>query len=150
MMKRYKALTLFFSLSIFTIFLDQFSKYITQDIISTDIIKGFFSITYTKNTGAAFGLFQGQHLLLTIISLTICIMIIYLSMSGNIPYKIIPQTASALIFGGAIGNLIDRIMLGYVRDFLSVWIWPNFNIADIAITLGAITLMIYIIKKEKT
>ena len=58
------------------------------------------------------------------------------------------HTSIAIIFGGSIGNLIDRIRLGYVIDFIDLKIWPSFNIADAAITLGAIGLIYYMIKKK--
>jgi signal peptidase II len=105
---------------------------------------GFFEIIRVPpNTGAAFGLFQGQSSVLTIVSLVAIVAIlcyalfIYrrLPLLDNMPNRI----AIGLILGGTVGNLIDRLRFGGVTDFISVgsW-WPAFNIADSAVTVGVI------------
>ena len=106
---------------------------------------GFFRITRLHNTGAAFGLFQGQSLLLTVITLiVVAILLVY----GFIVYHRFPlfgnlldQFAFGLVMGGAVGNLIDRIRLSYVIDFIDFGFWPTFNIADSAVTVGVIILI---------
>jgi len=103
---------------------------------------GFFQITPVHNTGAAFGLFQDHSFALTIVALVgITALLLYalfiyrrFPSLDNMPTRV----AIGLILGGTVGNLIDRICLGYVTDFIRIGIWPAFNIADSAITIGAI------------
>lgn len=104
---------------------------------------GFFQLTHVHNTGAAFGLFQGQLFALIIVSLVV---ITVLLLYAFFIYRRFPflddrlsKSALGLILGGTVGNLIDRIGFGGVTDFISVgtW-WPAFNIADSAVTVGVI------------
>ena len=103
---------------------------------------GFFRIIHTHNTGAAFGLFQGHTFALTIVAfVSITVILLY----GLFIYRRFPildnrlgRLALGLILGGTVGNLIDRLHLGYVTDFIDVGIWPTFNIADSAIVVGVI------------
>ncbi|MFT4305100.1 MAG: signal peptidase II [Candidatus Woesearchaeota archaeon] len=131
-----------FIISLIIIILDQLTKIITKNIDFE--IFSFFGFIYTTNTGAAFGIFKEQTTLILFLSIMIIGALIYF----------IPQIEKenylgySLLLGGAIGNLIDRIFLGYVRDFISIWIWPVFNIADIAISIGIILIIINEIKKE--
>ncbi len=108
----------------------------------------FFSIKYTQNTGAAFGILEGGNNWLLLVNIAVLIFVTYY-------YYTIQKTKDALlklglifIFAAAAGNLIDRLFLGYVRDFISVWIWPTFNIADASGCIGAALLIIYMIKEE--
>ena len=118
---------------------------------SFEVIKNFFYITYVKNTGMAWSLLNNQTLLLTIISAVVVIFIVYYICTNklNTMYKVI----YGLILGGAIGNLYDRIMFQYVRDFLDFYIFgynfPVFNIADSALTIGIFLLLIQFIREEK-
>ncbi len=106
---------------------------------------GFFRITHLHNTGAAFGLFQGQSFILTIVALIgVAVLLVY----GFVVYHRFPwfenllsRFALGLVLGGAVGNLIDRIRLGYVTDFIDFGFWPAFNIADSAVTVGVIILV---------
>lgn len=109
------------------------------DQISKFIVKKYF--TYTTNTGAAFGILQNQNILLMIISIIALIIFFYFSKD----YDILPL---GLLIGGTLGNLIDRIFYGYVIDFINLNIWPSFNIADSANTIGIILLILYSIKKK--
>ena len=131
-----------FILSFIIILLDQITKILTTNI-NIEIFS-FFSLSYTKNTGAAFGIFKEQTLLIIFLSIMIIGALIY-----YFP-KIEKENyfAYSILLAGAIGNLIDRIFLGYVRDFISIWVWPVFNIADIAITIGIIIIIYNEIKKE--
>ena len=103
---------------------------------------GFFQITHVQNTGAAFGLLTDQSVLLAVVaSAGVVLLLVYalffhrrLPFLNNIPGSL----ALGLILGGTIGNLIDRLLRGHVTDFISVSIWPDFNIADSAVTVGAI------------
>lgn len=116
---------------------DQLSKWIVRSAFlpqqSLPILPGVLHLTYARNTGAAFSLFQGQAAALVIISVIV---------AGWIGWELLrhPRRAPVLplgmILGGAIGNLIDRLRFGYVEDFIDLRVWPVFNVADSAITLG--------------
>ena len=100
----------------------------------------FFGIVHTTNTGAAFGLFRGQSFALTIVA---AVGIVVILLGVLLIYRHFPHlnrwlsiVALGLVLGGTIGNLIDRIYLGYVTDFISIGIWPNFNVADSAVVVG--------------
>ena len=115
---------------------------------------GFFRITHLHNTGAAFGLFQGQLFILTVIAL---IGVIVLLIYGFVVYHRFPwfenllnRFALGLVLGGAAGNLIDRIRLGYVTDFIDFGFWPAFNIADSAVTVGVIILVYSLLRLART
>ncbi|MFC2013290.1 signal peptidase II [Chloroflexota bacterium] len=103
---------------------------------------GFFQLNHISNTGAAFGLFQGQSFALTIVAL---IGVGALLFYAVLVYRRFPllnsklgKSALSLILGGTIGNLIDRLLLGRVTDFIDFGFWPAFNVADSAITVGVI------------
>ncbi len=105
---------------------------------------GFFRIIHTHNTGAAFGLFQGQSFALTIVALVgVAALLAYaLFFYRHFPLldNRLSKVALGLVLGGTAGNLIDRLRFGYVTDFIDVGIWPTFNIADSAIVVGVIIL----------
>lgn len=133
--------------------LDQLSKYMITAYEITDIpvIKGFFHITYMKNTGMAWSMLSGQTGLLALVSaVAIGVMLNYLL--KNKPDRL-TSFALALMIGGAAGNLIDRLFLGYVRDFLNFYIFgydfPVFNIADSALCIGVFLLLIASFMEEK-
>lgn len=108
------------------------------------LIKGIFHLTYIKNTGGAFGIFENANTFFIIISILI---IVFLLLYNRIYVKdnIYINLSFGLIIGGAVGNLIDRIRLNYVVDYLDFRIWPVFNLADSAIVVGAVLLIIYIL-----
>lgn len=117
---------------------------------SIPVIKGLFHITLVHNYGAAFGIFKNQVLLFVVISL-ITIVLIFLDLKKNrkkhsYAYKL----ALCFILAGAAGNLLDRLFFGYVIDFLDFRIWPVFNIADSAISVGAVLLGWSILRPQKT
>jgi len=138
---------LFFLIALLVVAADQLSKIWIRSNLLVDhslFEVGFFRITHVHNTGAAFGLFQGQSFLLTIVALVgITVLLVY----ALVIYRRFPLSDSklgrsilGLVLGGAVGNLIDRLRFGYVTDFIDVGLWPAFNIADSAITIGAILL----------
>lgn len=139
-------------LAILVIVLDQATKYLAMQHLSLyepKKITDFFNLILAFNTGAAFSFLGNaggwQRWLFLGISFIVSIgIIVYLPRSN--PNKILLNLGLALILGGAIGNLIDRFALGYVIDFLDFYIgdyhWPAFNIADSAITMGAIAIII--------
>lgn len=133
--------------------LDQIIKYVVERAVplyaSIPVIGGFFNITHVRNTGAAFGFFAGDvNLLRTLffivvtIGALIVIFFIFRRIGGAM---ILVPLSLAMIVAGAIGNLVDRIRLGYVTDFLDFYWhgyhWPAFNVADSAITVGVFLLL---------
>ncbi|MBI2140211.1 signal peptidase II [Candidatus Woesearchaeota archaeon] len=112
---------------------------------SVPVLKGIFHITSVQNTGASFGLLSGSNSILLGISALVAALIIF---HRN---KIIQEKSLflpfGLILGGALGNIFDRIFFGYVIDFLDFRVWPVFNIADSAITIGAVLLAWQLWKK---
>jgi signal peptidase II len=134
------------------IILDQASKIIVKlnlkPIDNLDLINGYFSLTYVENRGAALGIFSNKKLLLIgITSIVIFAMIIYLIKGQNLT-KIL-RVSFILIIAGAIGNLIDRIYLSYVIDFIHFYVrsydLPVFNIADICVVSGTIILAFHLL-----
>ncbi len=139
------------------IIFDQISKYAVQHMIALhdyiELIPGFFNLVYIQNPGAAFGLFgRGADTLrlalligISLFALTV-LLIMYARVTGR---GFIIHISLAMIIGGAIGNLIDRIRLQWVIDFLDFYWkgyhWPAFNLADAAITIGSVTLMFNIL-----
>ena len=117
---------------------------------------GFFQIVHIQNTGAAFGLFQGQSLALTIVDFVsvAIILVLVLRFSHRLPIleNMVTRIALALVMGGTVGNLIDRLNpnLEGVTDFISLGIWPSFNLADSAITVGIILLAYSLIFLTRT
>ena len=130
--------------------IDLISKYIISKSISVNegivIIRNFFNITYVKNTGVAFSMFDDDRYFIIIVSFFIIGGIIYY-IYKNRPKSNIEKVAYSLILGGAIGNFINRIVCGYVTDFIDLNIfgynYPIFNLADTFIVIGVILLMIY-------
>lgn len=166
MSKKWRILTLW---SLFIVLFDQLTKYFVNLYLSQgekhEVISGFFDLVHYRNPGAAFGMFVDwnpvvRSVFLSIVSLfAFAFLIYYFHKTPLIEKKIL--IALSLIFGGAIGNLLDRIFRGTVIDFLLVhWrdkithfqffgknysaelVWPAFNIADSAITIGVILLLI--------
>ncbi|MDD3088151.1 MAG: signal peptidase II [Candidatus Omnitrophica bacterium] len=122
--------------------LDQLTKLIVTANLtlhdSIPLVKGVFSLTLIHNRGAAFGIFKNQLYIFIFISL-IAVALIYSMLKNNKSDKLYSLSLS-LILAGALGNLLDRVFLGYVIDFLDFHIWPVFNIADSAITCGTLIL----------
>jgi signal peptidase II len=105
-------------------------------------------IAYSHNTGVAFSLFQGMPTLLTFTSLAIVAGAIYFYATQMPNRQPLIQIILGLILGGAFGNLIDRVRLGYVVDFIQVGWFPIFNVADSAISVGAALLMLQFVREE--
>ena len=142
-----------FIIVLVVLFFDQLSKFIIINKLSlhqsTPIIKGIFHLTLVYNRGAAFGILKNQIPLFIFTSL-VAIILIYLNYKRNRKKESFSYNLSlALILAGALGNLIDRLFLGYVIDFLDFRIWPVFNIADSAITVGAFLLAFSMFRQDK-
>ena len=110
---------------------------------SLPVIRNVLHMTLVHNTGIAFGLFKDQGVVFIIIPIIAVVLLVF-----NIHYYRQQQglsrtyiVAFSLILGGAIGNLIDRIFFGYVIDFIDLQVWPVFNLADSAITIGAVIIL---------
>lgn len=135
------------------IVLDQVTKYYARirlrPVGTIPVIKDFFHLTYLENRGAAFGMFQGQKVLFALLTLVIVSALLFhiLKNRGNVFLKI----TGTLIIIGAIGNLIDRLVLGYVVDFIDFrGIWKYvFNVADIFVVVGTAGLMVEMLYEEK-
>lgn len=135
---------------------DLLSKYfITKKLPNTgdgvDVIPGFINFIYVQNTGAAWGMLAGRPVFLIIISLIILAVYLwfyYLRLKKlKNKTSIILSISVGLIAGGCIGNLVDRIAFGYVRDFINFQFidFPVFNVADISLTIGIIIMIIYFV-----
>lgn len=129
-----------------------FAEYFASGASDIIVISNFFKFTFVKNTGAAYGMFGDSTLALTIISVLFVVGFViydYFNHSNNMFYIL----GISFIISGAIGNMIDRIFLGYVRDFVSISLFNFvFNIADVLITFGVIFFIVYLLMtiiKEK-
>jgi signal peptidase II len=112
-------------------------------------VEGFLRLTHARNTGTAFGLFQNQAMVLTIVSFAAVAAIVFFY--RNAIASPLLRAALGLQLGGAFGNLLDRVRLGYVVDFVDVGPWPIFNIADSSIVFGiAILAWHFWFRREQT
>ncbi len=111
---------------------------------------GFFRITHGENTGAAFGLFQDSRVILTIISSLGTLVVLYIALGLSRQFVFLRWRSSVLalglILGGTVGNLIDRALIGHVTDFIKVWEWPDFNLADSSLVVGGMLLAFNLIR----
>jgi signal peptidase II len=105
-----------------------------------DLLGSWLSLEYTENRGVAFGLLIGLGPLVVVAPLLVFFVMAALYLRSAAP-PVWQSVGVGLLAGGAIGNLADRLRLGYVVDFISVGRWPNFNVADSAITVGALILI---------
>lgn len=136
-------------LTILVILVDFFSKYMVSKLMTVNetinLIDNFFRITYVKNTGAAFSIFSNNTILVIIISVVIIGFLLFYIYKNKGNNKL-ENVSYAFILGGAIGNLIDRLVYGYVIDFLDFEILsydaPIFNLADTFIVIGVILFLI--------
>jgi signal peptidase II len=133
----------FFLLVAVIIIFDQITKSIIQKkFLMNESISVFpgFNISFITNTGAGFGMLQNSNLLLLFISLIAAGLILFYFDTFKSKFE---KICYSVILGGIFGNLIDRISHGYVVDFLHFSFWPAFNVADSAICIGLIGLVIY-------
>ena len=142
----------FFSLSIFIVLIDQFTKYLIFYNYKIFLNKDFllFKLDFVKNYGAAFNIFSGNRIFLSLISIFFSILLIYLILRKN-NLKELDLYSMSFILGGTIGNGIDRIFKGFVIDFINLNIinFPVFNIADISINIGFILLLYKIFRNNR-
>ncbi|MDR2011993.1 MAG: signal peptidase II [Rhodanobacter sp.] len=148
-------------LSLFVIALDQATKYIAltalQPLVSYEVIPGFLSWTLAFNTGAAFNFLAGaagwQRWLFAVLAIVVSsVLALWLRRTPRGDWR--NAAPLALIIGGAFGNLIDRLRMGRVTDFILVyyrdWSWPAFNVADSAISVGAVMLVLFGVLARKS
>jgi len=142
----------FLSLSIFIVLIDQFTKYLMfynkKLFINKDFI--LFKLDFVKNYGAAFNIFSGSRIFLSLISILFSILLIYLIFRKD-TLNLFDLYSYSFILGGTIGNGIDRIYKGFVVDFINLNIinFPVFNIADVSINIGFIILLFNIFKNNR-
>ena len=142
-------------ISIILLCIDQISKLLVVNLLtktdSITIIKNFFYLTYINNDGAAFSILVGKRIFLILIAVLVIVMLIRYIKKNNIQNKL-ELVSLALIIGGSLGNLMDRVVRGYVIDFLDFKIFnynfPIFNLADTFIVMGVILLLLKEIRKE--
>ncbi len=135
-------------LTTLVVVLDQVTKYFAKSLMGKNnivVIDKFLELTYLENRGAAFGILQGKSLLFVLITLSVIGYIIYF-LYKHPNFQNLTKVCLSFILAGAIGNLIDRILNGYVVDFIFIRFWgiydfPVFNVADIAVTTGVIILI---------
>jgi len=142
----------FLCLSIFIILIDQFTKYLIffnyKILLNRDFL--LFRLDFVKNYGAAFNIFSGSRVFLSLTSIFFSILLIYLIFRKN-TLNLFDLYSYSFILGGTIGNGIDRIYKGFVIDFINLNIinFPVFNIADISINIGFIFLLYSIFKNNR-
>jgi signal peptidase II len=142
------------------IIIDQITKALILNFLplysSMEVVPGFFNLTHIHNPGGAFGFMSNlsssfiNTIFLFVISLAVCL-IFYFYINTPKKYSLL-STGFALIFGGAIGNMFDRIRFGKVVDFLDFHIgnfhWPAFNVADSAITVGIVIFLFHLLFRK--
>jgi signal peptidase II len=147
----------FAGIALLVVAADQLSKWwITAHLAMGESLVdfGFFRIMRIQNTGAAFGIFQGHPLVFTVIDFIgiVVFLVLVLVMRRRWPFldRMWVRSGIALILGGTVGNLIDRLRFGNVTDFFDFKIWPTFNVADACITVGIIILIFSVVFLSKS
>jgi signal peptidase II len=128
---------------------DQLSKVVVRIYLPSNTsvsIDGFLRLHQIRNPGTAFGIIKGQSWLLFLGSILVLLVLLLALWKWGGPGSRLFQVGLGLIIGGAIGNIIDRIVLGEVIDFMDFRIWPVFNVADLAIVVGVAITMIIVLK----
>ena len=131
--------------------LDQLSKlWVVGNIplyTSVDAVPGLFHLTYVQNTGAAFSSLQGMRWLFVAVFVIITVAVIWEFWGRKLPFTTFDRWCIAAVYAGGLGNIIDRVRLGYVVDMIEVDFirFPVFNVADCFITCGCILLMVHLI-----
>ena len=143
-----------FILTIFIIISDQITKLMAISHLKTSppyiVLDNFFQFHYVENYGAAFGILQNKKLFFVIITLAVIVAITFFLMKNYHQMNIFMRIGLSMLLGGAIGNFIDRLRLGYVVDFISFRLinrydFPVFNIADIFIVAGTGLILILVL-----
>lgn len=140
-----------FSLIAISVFvLDQIIKFIISNAMivnqSIPVVNNIFNITYVQNKGAAFGIFWGIGWPLILIGILVILGIVYFHEKMKI--NDFTQLPLALLLGGSMGNIFDRVFRSYVIDYLDFRVWPVFNLADIMINVGVLLIIIHLFQEE--
>ncbi len=132
--------------------LDQLSKHwVVQELGPTPgshqifLVGDWVSLMYVQNTGIAFGFFKGMSTIFTVVALLVTAGIIYAYLFYLPNRSLWVQVSTGLILGGALGNVLDRLLLQHVVDFIQVGWWPTFNLADSGISVGVVLLACYLL-----
>jgi signal peptidase II len=141
--------------AVLTLAADQFTKYLVvsnlelyESWVPIPALARWFDIHYVANTGAAFGLFQNGGLFFVIVAIVVSLVILFY-------YRYLPdgqwliRVSLGLQLGGALGNLIDRLRVGHVIDFLNFQVWPVFNVADSSIVCGVLLLAFLLLREDR-
>lgn len=152
-MKTKSKIILYSLVMLLLVALDMLTKFLLDNKVIT-LINGVLSFSSSHNTGAGFSIFSNQTIFLILITVIFLIIFTFFNIYEKFKLSHLYFISLSLIYAGAIGNLIDRIMLGYVRDFIYFELinFPIFNIADICLTIGVIIYAInflFFSKKEK-
>jgi signal peptidase II len=136
------------AVAIIVLVLDQATKALivaaigpAQSASAINLVGGWMSLEYVENRGAAFGLFFGVGPLLPVVAVAVLLVLAWRVLRSP-QQPLLNVVAFGLILGGALGNLVDRFRFGFVVDFVSVGWWPNFNLADSAICLGVVLMLL--------
>jgi signal peptidase II len=143
---------LLIQLAVLVFLADQFSKYLVREFLvlyESFPAQGFLRVTHTFNTGSIFGLFQGQNTPLILVSFIGVAVLILLYRSQRFPTGLL-RLSLGLQLGGAFGNLVDRVRLGAVTDWVDIGPWPVFNVADASIVTGLIILAWLFVMSERS
>jgi len=130
---------------------DQLSKYLVVQNIplysDVPVINGLFHLTYVQNTGAAFSMFQGMQWLFIVLFAVLTVAVVWDFAKQYMPFTKLERWLIVCIYGGGLGNMIDRVRLGYVVDMIEVEFmnFAVFNVADCFITCGCILLILHLI-----
>ncbi len=147
---KYKKYFIVLLTSLLAVFFDQLTKTLIRHNLGLNEsvpLGNILHLSYITNTGSAFGLFKGANQFFIVIDFIAILLILYFikeTKDGNLAYM-----SFGMLLGGTIGNLIDRIIYGHVIDFIDFRFWPVFNVADSAVTIGVILLLLIIILWEK-
>lgn len=130
---------------------DQLTKYLTVANIplhgQVDFIPGFLGLTYVQNDGAAFSSFSGMQWLFAVIFIVFTALVVWEYWKKAMPFTTFERWCIAAIYGGGLGNMVDRVRLGYVVDMIETKFitFPVFNVADCFITCGCIALIFHLV-----
>ena len=152
MINKYKTKIYFLFLSMLIILIDQFTKYLMlnnyKNLVNNDYF--LFKLDFVKNYGAAFNILSESRILLAMISIIFSIILFYLILRKK-PSDNLELCAYSFVLGGTIGNGVDRLLKGFVIDFINLNLinFPVFNIADISINIGFILIIYSIFKNNR-
>ena len=142
---------LFYLMALAVVIIDQLLKFLISKFMvlgqSIPLIDGVLKLTYVRNTGAAFSLFKGFSPYLAVIGFVIIAVVLFFHYRIS-SKRILMQTGLAFVLGGSLGNLLDRLILSHVIDYIDVTVWPVFNFADIMINVGVVLIAFRLFAEE--